>query len=71
MRVTTIANSRTRVSARGLRTCNGGENLDLVSYFGPSGPSCLGGGGVSGPPPVSPVFLNPVRVDFAAIGNRH
>jgi hypothetical protein len=44
--------------------------LCLESFVGPSGPSCLFGGGF-GPPPVIPVLLNPVRVDSLAIGSRH
>jgi hypothetical protein len=42
----------------------------LESFVGPSGPSCLSAEGF-GPPPVSPVFLNPIRVAWFVIGNRH
>jgi hypothetical protein len=41
-----IANTHSRASERGRRTSDDGENLDLVSCFGPSGPSCLVGGGI-------------------------
>jgi hypothetical protein len=68
MRVT-VATFRTRVPDRGRRVCNVGENLGLVSYFGPSGPSCLSAEGF-GPPPVSSIFSKSIRVASAAIGNR-
>jgi hypothetical protein len=56
------------VSARG---CARRKPLCLLSYFGPFRsllPDLAEG---FGPPPVSPVFLNPIRVASAVIGNRH
>jgi len=44
MRVT-VATFPTRAADHGRCACNVGENLCVVSYFGPSGPSCLFGGG--------------------------
>ena len=43
------------------------KTMDLVELLGPSGPSCLVAEG-SGPPPVSPVFLSPIRVASPGIG---
>jgi hypothetical protein len=62
----TQTRSHARPDADGTRRALA-KTLDFVSFCGPSGPSCLFGGG-SGPPPVSPVLCNPVRVDW--MGNR-
>jgi hypothetical protein len=69
--ITTIAVSRTHVRPVADGACaTVAKTFCLESFVGPSGPSCLSAEGF-GPPPVSPVSLNPVRVDSLAIGNRH
>ena len=57
-------------SDRGRRACGGGENLVFRELFRTIWSLLPYRRRGFGPPPVIPVFLNPVRVDSAGLGSR-